>query len=116
MTITFGSLVTLAIFILGLIWKASQNHFQLKELTENDEKNKKRINTLEITQLKIVEALDRTYAQKEFVYEVFITRKEHDTSMERLEEKLVTEMTHMNTTLEKICKIIESKAFKSQKN
>lgn len=108
MTIELGGLVTLAIFILGLIWKASQNHFQTKELTENDDKNKSRINKLETTQLKMVEALDRTYATEKFVYEVFITRREHGDSMERLEEKLVAEMSHMNATLDKICKIIEN--------
>lgn len=114
MTITFGSLITLGIFILGLIWKASQNHFQTKELTENDEKNKERINELEDHKLKITEALERTYAPKEFVYEVFITRREHDDAMKNLEEKLVTQMTHMNEalvstnkTLEKIHAVIE---------
>ncbi len=107
MSIELGGLVTLTIFILGLIWKVAQSHFTISELSENDEINKERINGLEKTQLKIVEALDRTYATEKFVYEIFITRREHNESMERLEEKLVTEMTHMNATLDKICKIIE---------
>lgn len=106
-----GGLVALAIFILGLVWKASTSHFQIKVLVENDDKNKERINELETTQLKITEALDRTYATEKFVYEVFITRKEHGDSMERLEEKLIAEMTHMNETLEKIRKIIENGTF-----
>jgi len=111
MTFELGGLVTLAVFILGLIWKVAQGHFTIKELSDNDELNKGRINKLEKSELRMTEALDRTYATEKFVYDVFITRKEHDTSMERLEEKLVTEMHHMNTTLEKICKIIEGSAF-----
>lgn len=102
-----GWMITLSIFILGLIWKAALDHFQIRNQKENDEKNKERINKLETTQLKMVEALERTYATEKFVYEVFITRREHGDSMERLEEKLVSEMSHMNETLEKICKIIE---------
>jgi cell division protein FtsI/penicillin-binding protein 2 len=116
MTVELGGLVTLAIFILGLIYKVAQSHFVIKELDENDDKNKSRINKLETTQLKMIEALDRTYATEKFVYEVFITRREHGDSMERLEEKLVMEMSHMNTTLDKICKIIEGSAFGSHQN
>jgi len=111
MTFEFGGLVTLAIFILGLIWKVSQSHLTISELSENDDKSKNRINVLEKTQLRMVEALDRTYATEKFVYEVFITRKKYDESMDRMEEKLVAEMNHMNATLDKICKIIEGKAF-----
>lgn len=116
MTFELSGLVALTIFVLGLIWKVAQGHFSVKELIENDSKNKERINGLEKTQLKMVEALDRTYATEKFVYEVFITRREHGDSMERLEEKLVAEMSHMNGTLDKICKIIEGSAFASHQN
>jgi cell division protein FtsI/penicillin-binding protein 2 len=115
MTITFSALIALGIFILGLIYKAILNHIQTKKLNENDKEKTKRIGDLETEQLKITEALDRTFAPKEFVYEVFITRKEHNESLERLEEKLVIQMTHMNealkntnSTLEKMLAVIEN--------
>lgn len=111
-----GWMITLSIFILGLVWKASTAHSSVKSLKDenktlikNDTANKERINELDTNQIKIIEALERTYATEKFVYEVFITRREHGDSMERLEEKLVTEMSHMNETLEKICNIIEKR-------
>jgi len=104
-----GWMITLTIFILGLIWKVALSHFTLVRLEKNDEVNKLRINSMEKTQLKMIEALERTYATQEFAYDVFITRKEHDTAQNSLEEKLVSEMGHLNKTLDKISKIIEDK-------
>ena len=104
-----GWMITLSIFILGLVWKAATAHSSVKSLNDtkdtlikNDTSNKERINELDTNQIKMIEALERTYATEKFVYEIFITRREHDASMERLEEKLVAEMSHMNETLEEI--------------
>jgi len=104
-----GWMVTLSIFIFGLLWKVASSHFTLARLEKNDDLNKLRINTLEKTQLKMIEALDRTYATQEFTYKLFITRKEHSEQSTRLEEKLVLEMGHLNKTLDKISKVIEGK-------
>jgi len=59
-------------------------------------------------QIKMIEALERTYATEKFVYDVFITRKEHEQNLTHLEEKLVGEMRHMNASLDKICKYVEA--------
>ena len=104
-----GWMVTVSIFMLGLIWKVASSHFTLSKLKENDEMNKLRINSFEKTQIKMIEALDRTYATQKFVYELFITKNDHENSVERLEEKLVAEMGHLNKTLDKLSDIIDSK-------
>jgi hypothetical protein len=101
-----GGIVTLAIFILGLIWNAASAYFTISGLKSGDLKNKERINHLEVEQLRMVEALERTYATEKFVYNAYVTRKEHTQSMERLEEKLLIEMRHINEALTSISKAI----------
>ncbi len=105
-----GGIVTLSIFIIGLIWNSAISHFTIGRLRDGDIKNKARINLIETAQLKMIEALERTYATEKFVYNAYVTRREHNESMERLEEKLLTEMKHMNETLTKISNIIGSNA------
>ena len=104
-----GWMITLSIFILGLVWKAATSHNSSKELgrqvvvlREDDTKSKNRINKLEEEQIRIIEALERSYASKELVYGNFVTSKDHGLAMSRLEEKLVAEMKHMNETLQQI--------------
>ena len=103
-----GWMVTLSIFILGLIWKVASSHFTLVRLEKNDEINKLRINSFEKTQIKMIEALDRTYATQKFVYELFITKDMHNNSVDRLEEKFVSELGHLNKTLDGLSDAIEA--------
>lgn len=107
MELEAGGLITLSIFILGLIWHASNKNYEVKELMEHDYTNKKRLNALEKEQIKMEQALERTFATEHFVYEAFITRKEHTDTVERLEEKLMSEMRHMNISLNKLVEIVE---------
>jgi len=103
-----GWMITLSIFILGLIWKVALSHFTLVRLEKNDELNKLRINSFEKTQIKMIEALDRTYATQKFVYELFITKDVHDDSVKRLEEKFVSELGYLNKTLDRLSEAISA--------
>ncbi len=103
-----GWMITLSIFILGLIWKVAASHFTLVRLEKNDELNKLRINSFEKTQIKMIEALDRTYATQKFVYELFITKDTHNNSVERLEEKFVSELGYLNKTLDGLSEAISA--------
>jgi len=103
-----GWMITLSIFILGLIWKVAASHFILVRLEKNDELNKLRINSFEKTQIKMIEALDRTYATQKFVYELFITKDVHDDSVKRLEEKFVSELGYLNKTLDRLSEAISA--------
>ena len=103
-----GWMVTLTLFTLGLIWKVASSHFILTKLEKNDELNKLRINSFEKTQIKMIEALDRTYATQKFVYELFITKDMHNNSVDRLEEKFVSELGHLNKTLDGLSDAIEA--------
>ena len=42
MELEAGGLITLSIFILGLIWHASNKNYEVKELMEHDYTNKKK--------------------------------------------------------------------------
>jgi hypothetical protein len=94
--------------ILGLVAKAAVDHFKVGELYRRDGLNKKRLNDMHTEQLKIIEALNRTYATEKFVYEVFITRKEHEQTVQHIEEKFLGELSHQSKMIERICNIMEN--------
>jgi hypothetical protein len=94
--------------IIALVAKAAVDHFKIGELYRRDGLSKKRLNDMHNEQLKMVEALNRTYATEKFVYEVFITRKEHDQEMQHIEEKFLGELSHQSKMIERICNIMEN--------
>ena len=102
-----SGIATVSISILGLIWKASDLHAKLKVLVDNDKLTKERVNNLADESIRITEALDRSFVSRELVYSNFMTIKAHEDSMIRLEEKLVTEMAHMNESLSRLCDSVE---------
>jgi hypothetical protein len=94
--------------ILGLVAKAAVDHFKIGELLRRDGLNKQRINDMHTEQLKIIESLNRTFATEKFVYEVFITRKEHEQTVKHIEEKFLSELSHQSQMIERICNIMEN--------
>lgn len=98
-----------SVFTLGLVWKASDLHTKLKNLLSNDLKTNKRINTHEKELNHISEALNRTFAPKDYVYEHFVTNYNHKSSVNVIEEKLLSEVKHMNDNLQRIYSLIEKK-------
>ena len=103
-------MIAISIFILGLVWKASDSHSKINILVENDETNKKRINALDKEQTKIVEALDRSFVSRELVYANFVTMENHAIAMKHLEEKLISKIDHSNDLLTRICETLEKKS------
>jgi hypothetical protein len=93
--------------ILALVAKAAVDHFKIGELYRRDDLNKQRLNDMHTEQLTIIEALNRTYATEKFVYDLFITRKEHDTATQHIEEKFLRELSHQSEMIERICNIME---------
>ena len=94
--------------ILALVAKAAVDHFKIGELYRRDGLSKQRLNDMHTEQLKIIEALNRTYATEKFVYEVFITRKEHEQTVQHIEEKFLGELSHQSKMIERICNIMEN--------
>jgi hypothetical protein len=101
------------IFILGLVAKSAVDHFKIGELYRRDGLSKKRLNDMHNEQLKMVEALNRTYATEKFVYEFFITRTEHEQTVRHIEEKFLGELSHQSKMIEKICNILENGSIKT---
>ena len=93
--------------ILGLVAKAAVDHFKVGELYRRDGLNKQRLNDMHTEQLKIIEALNRSYATEKFVYEFFITRTEHEQKIQHIEEKFLRELSHQSEMIERICNIME---------
>jgi hypothetical protein len=101
-----GSMLTAALSIFGLIGKAAIDHWKIATLEKNDIKNKDRINALEDEKIKVTEALDRTFATREYVQEYFVTRRQHEENIRHIEEKLLARMDNIAGAVEMIYSVI----------
>jgi hypothetical protein len=97
-----GSMLTAALSILILISKAAIDHWKIATLEKNDAKNKERLNALEDEKIKVTEALDRTFATREYVQEYFVTRRQHEENLRHIEEKLLSRMDNIAGAVEMV--------------
>jgi len=93
------------LFILAGKWY--HDHMTIRDLKDRETKKDERIKILENEQIKIIEALDRTYVSREFLYKHFLGREDIEEKFAHLEKTFSSEMSHINLSLQKVVEIVE---------
>jgi len=107
MQFDIGSSISLGTLIV-LAGKWYHDHMTLKDIRRRNLKTDKQIITIEKENLKIIEALERTYVSKDYIFKYFFSREDIEEKLKHLESSLTNELSHMNKSLEKLTTLIES--------
>ena len=101
-SISLGTLIVLA-------GKWYHDHMTIKDIKLNEAKRNKQISHIETENVKIIEALERTYVSKEYIFKYFFSREDIEEKMKHLESTLSSELSHINKAIENLTKVIERK-------
>jgi len=102
------SMSTLAI----LIGKWYHDHMTVREMKQGDGKRNERLELIEKENLKIIEALERTYVSKEYIFKYFFSREDIDEKLKHLDSTIKSELSHINASLEKLSTLIEKRGIR----
>jgi hypothetical protein len=96
--------------LLILAAKWYHDHLTIKEIKEDNSNLKKSFSVIEKENLKIIEALERTYASKEYLFKNFLSGKDIDEKLKHLDSMSESEFSHINNSIDKLNKLIEKKS------
>jgi hypothetical protein len=102
-SISLGTLIVLA-------GKWYHDHMTIKDIKLNEAKRNKQISHIETENVKIIEALERTYVSKDYIFKYFFSREDIELKMKHLENTLTNELSHVNKALEKLTRVIEKRS------
>jgi hypothetical protein len=101
-SLSIGTLVVLA-------GKWYHDHMTIKEMKVSEQKLNKQISHVETENIKIIEALERTYVSKEYIFKYFFSRKDIEVKFKHLESTISSELSHMSLSIERLTKSLENK-------
>jgi len=110
--ISFAQNIIPTATLLILAGKWYHDHMTIKEVKEDNSNLKKTFSLIEKENLKIIEALDRTYVSKEYIFKYFFSREDIDEKLKHLDSTIKNELSHINTSIEKLSQLIEKRSQK----
>lgn len=96
------------LFILVAKWY--HDHMTIKDLKLQAESKRNRLDLLEKEQVKVAEALDRTFVSKEYIFKYFFSREDIDEKLKHLDSTIKNELSHINSSIENLSKLIEKRS------
>jgi len=95
--------------LLVLAGKWYHDHMTVKDIKAETKLLKVNFVEIEKVNLKIIEALDRTYVSKEYIFKYFFSREDIEEKIKHLDSTMKTELVHINNSLEKLSQLIEKR-------
>lgn len=99
-----------AFTLLVLAGKWYHDHMTIKDIRADTKVLKDDFIEIEKDSLKIIEALERTYVSKEYIFKYFFSREDIDEKLKHLDSTIKNELSHINASLEKLSRLIEKRS------
>ena len=103
------SIISLSTLVV-LAGKWYHDHMTVRDIKAGEEKRNERLGVIEKENLRIIEALERTYVSKEYIFKYFFSREDIEEKLKHLDSTIKNELSHINSSLEKLSSLIEKRS------